>query len=374
MRVTTDDTKLAKIIVNHSLKLKPKERLLIAVSEFSENPLVKAIFIEALKLGAYPLLDIAGVNFYRNRAHVSGLAYQFYELANDWQLQYIPKEILDATIDWADAFVNIVSVDNTKELSQIDSKKLMTRSKKMEPIIDKLIDSDRWVLTYYPTPSMAQEANVSFDWLLDFYYNACLVDYQKMEKELGGLEKVMDKGKAVHIVGENTDITFSIAGRLAKACFGQRNIPDGEVFLAPNQESVNGKIYFEMPTLYAGREMQGVYMEFKDGKVVKSDAQMGASQVENLLKTDKGSCMLGEFAIGANYQIQNAMKNTLFDEKIGGTLHMALGRAYKEKRGGAPKGGNDSAIHWDIVKDMREAGSYVEVDNTKILVNGKIVV
>lgn len=374
MRLTTDDYKLAQIFLKHSLKVKPKEKVLITTSEVGLDPLAKAVYIEALKLGAYPLLDISGIDYYINRAFVSGISYQFYELANEWQLSYIPSSVLNAKIDWADAYVRIVALDNTRELSQIDSDKLTRRMKLMRSTFDKMINSDRWILTYYPTLAMAQEANVSFDWLLDFYYSACLVDYPKMGVNLKKLERAMDHGKEVHIIGDKTDLRLSIAGHLAKACFGERNIPDGEVFAAPIPDSANGQIYFEFPSIYMGVEVRGIYLEFKRGKVVKASAEHGESALQKLLQTDQGAKFLGEFAIGANYNIQTPMRNTLFDEKIGGTVHLALGRAYEEKRGGAPKGGNKSAIHWDIVKDTRKSGSYVEIDGKKVLKDGKILV
>lgn len=374
MRISADDIKLAQIFLKHSLKIKPKEKVLITTSEGPLTPLAKAVFIEALKMGAYPLMDLSTIDFYLNRAYVSGLAYNFYDLANNWQLDYIPKEILNSKIDWADAFARIVTSDNTKELSQIDSQKLANRMKNVRPIFDKMIDSDRWILTYYPTPSMAQEAGVSLDWLYDFYYKACIVDYQKMKKDLEKLEKALDNGNIIHLIGNKTDLKLSIKGRLSKACFGQRNIPDGEVFLAPIPNSVEGTVYFEFSSIYAGKEIRGVYLEFKQGKVVTAKAEQGQDSLEKLLSTDPGARFLGEFAIGANYNITSPMKNTLFDEKIGGTVHMALGRSYKEKRGGEPNTPNESAIHWDIVKDTRKKGSYVELDGKKILKDGKILI
>jgi aminopeptidase len=374
MQVSQDDIKLARIILEHSVRIKPKEKVLIALSEPDINPLVYALFVATIQMGAYPYLDISGINYYRNRATVKGLTYQFFQKANDWQLKYTPNEIIEAQLDWADAVVNIVNIENVKELSQIDSKKLNTRMKSMQPVIDKLIDGDRWVLTYYPTPSMAQEAGVSLDWLTDFYYKACVVDYKKMKSDLTKLEKVLDKGREIHVVGKDTDLILRADGRLAKACFGERNIPDGEVFLAPIAESVTGHVYFELPSIHDGREVSGIYLEFEKGKVVSAKATQGEDVLLHGLDTDKGARYLGEFAIGANYNITQVMKNTLFDEKIGGTVHMALGRSYKEKRGGAPEGANESAIHWDIVKDTRVKGSFVEVDGKTILKDGKILI
>ncbi len=364
------DYQLAAVLLDHSLNLKPREKLLITVSDSAAFNLVKAVYVEALKRGAYPLVDTQ-IDLHLNRSHINGFSYQFYKLANEWQLKYVPTSVLKAKIDWADAFVRIVTLDNTKELAQIAAEKITRRQKLMTPIIEKMIDSQRWVVTYYPTPAMAQDAGVAYDWLVEFYYQACLVDYEGMKEKLKKLEAVLDAGKRVDIKGKNTDLSFSIQGRLAQAAYGQANIPDGEVFLAPLEKTVEGHIYFDLPTIYAGSEVEGIYLEFKAGRVVTAKAERGEEALNKILRTDEGARYLGEFAIGANYNITQAMKNTLFDEKIGGTIHLALGRAYKEKRGG---GTNESAIHWDIVKDMRYPNHQVQVDGRVILKEGKILV
>jgi len=353
--------RLAKVFLNHSLKVKPKEKVLITCSDSAAFDLVKATYVETLKQGAYPVLDVAGIDFALGRSHISGLSYQFFKTANKWQLSYFPKKILEAKIDWADAYIRIASIDNVAELAQISPEKMTLRQKLVRPLMDKMIDSDRWVLTYYPTPSMAQEAGVAYDWLVDFYYRSCLVDYRKMKQNLKKLEKALDQGNRVRITGEKTDLTFSIKGRLAQACFGERNIPDGEVFLCPVEGTAQGKIYFDLSTKAFSREVKGIHLEFKDGRVVSAKADIGQNVLEKMLATDPGAKQIGEFAIGANPKIKRVMKNTLFDEKINGTIHLALGRAYSEKRGG---GKNKSAIHWDIVKTMNPK-------NSKILVDGK---
>ena len=354
------DTALAKVLVDHSLAIKPKEKVLITVS-FEGMPLGRAVYLEVLKRGAYPVFDI----------EATGMAYGFFNTANDWQLKYLPKEIIKTKIKWADAYVRIYADVNSRELAQIEPSKIMARSRLLRPLIDPMIDSDRWVLTEYPTDGTAQEAGVSTEWLREFYFNACLVDYKKMERELRGLEKIMDRGSKVHVVGKMTDLYIDIKGRLAQACYGERNIPDGECFLAPVTDGVNGEVYFDLPTLAYGQEVSGINLEFKNGKVINAHAERGEGALLKMLETDPGARYLGEFAIGANFNIKQAMLNTLFDEKIGGTIHMALGRAYREKRGG---GENESAIHWDIVKDMRLPGSEVRMDGKVVLEEGRLLV
>lgn len=360
MNPTEKDFELARVLLDHSLAIKPKEKVLITVAE-DGMPLGKAVFLETLKRGAYPLFDITPTN----------VDYGFFKEASEWALNYIPEELIKTKIKWADAYVRIFTENNSRELSQIDPDKIAIRSKLLRPLMDPMIDSDRWILTEYPTEGMAQEAGVSSDWLREFYFNACLVDYKKMEKDLKGLEKIMDNGSEIHVIGKMTDLYVNIKGRLAQACFGERNIPDGECFLAPVTDGVNGEVYLDLPTLAYGTEVSGIHLQFKNGKVINAKAERGESALLKMLETDPGAKTLGEFAIGANFNIKQAMMNTLFDEKIGGTIHMALGRAYKEKRGG---GENESAIHWDIVKDMRLPGSVLTIDGKVVLKEGKLLV
>jgi len=357
---TDKDCELARVMLNHSLKVKPKEKVLITVSE-QGLPLAKAVFEETLKLGAYPMLDVTP----------DGLEYAFYQNANEWQLGYVPSDLIKQKIAWADAYVRIVADNNLRELAQIEPKKITERAKLTRPLMDPMIDSKRWILTWYPTAAMAQEAGVSLEWMREFYFDACLVDYKKMEKDLLRLRKIMDEGSEVHVMGKMTDLHVNIGGRLAEACAGECNIPDGECFLAPVTDGVDGEVYFELPTLALGHEVSGIHLEFEKGKVIRAEAERGNDTLQQMLNTDPGARYLGEFAIGANFNITRGMMNTLFDEKIGGTIHMALGRAYKDKRGG---GENESAVHWDLVKDMRTEGSVLTIDGEVVLQNGKLLI
>ncbi len=353
------DFELARVMIDHCVKVKAKEKVLIVTSELG-LPLGKAVYSEVLKRGAYPMIEIT----------TSGLDYTFYSLANEWQLSYVPDEVIKTKYNWADAFVRIVADDNLRELASIDPTKLTTRAKLMRPFSDIML-TKRWILTYYPTNAMAQEAGMSLEEMRDFYFESCLVDYGAMAKRLKKLEKVMDEGKMIHVVGHLTDLWVSIAGRLAQQCSAECNIPDGECFLAPVTNGVNGEVYFDLPTLAFGHEVSGIHLEFKEGKVVQARAERGNDALQKMLNTDLGARYLGEFAIGANFNITRGMLNTLFDEKIGGTVHMALGMAYKDKRGG---GENESGIHWDLVKDMRFPGSILTIDGKVVLKDGKLLV
>lgn len=356
---TTKDFQLACVMIDHSVKVKAKEKVLIVTDELG-LPLAKAVYEEVVKRGAFPLIEIA----------TSGLGYTFYRLANDWQLGYVPDEVIRTKYNWADAFVRIVADENLRELASIDATKLTNRSKLMRPYSDIMLKK-RWILTYYPTGAMAQEAGMSMEEMRNFYFDSCLVDYDQMQKGLKKLEKVMDDGKMIHVVGQQTDLWVNIEGRLAQECSAECNIPDGECFLAPVTNGVNGEVYFELPTLAYGHEVSGIHLEFKDGKVINAHAERGDDALQKMLNTDPGARYLGEFAIGANFNITRGMLNTLFDEKIGGTIHMALGMAYKDRRGG---GENESGIHWDIVKDMRLPGSVLTIDGVEVLKEGRLLV
>lgn len=359
MLSTDKDYQLARVMLDHSVKVKAKEHVLIVTDDLG-LPLAKAVYSEMVKRGAFPILDIAA----------SGLAYSFYSQADEWQLGYVPDSVIRAKYDWADAYVRIVADENLRELASIDTTILSKRGKLMRPYSEIMLKK-RWILTYYPTGAMAQEAQMSLEEMRNFYFDACLVDYDGMQKRLKKLEKVMDEGKLVHVVGRMTDLWVNIEGRLAQECSAECNIPDGECFLAPVTKGVNGEVYFDLPTLAYGHEVSGIHLEFKDGKVIKATAERGEEALLKMLDTDEGAKYLGEFAIGANFNITKGMMNTLFDEKIGGTIHMALGMAYKDKRGG---GENDSGIHWDLVKDMRLPGSVLTIDDKVVLKEGKLLV
>lgn len=370
MQPSEKDFELARVMLDHSLRIKPKEKVLITVSSNAAFVLAKAVYIETLKRGAYPQLDME-IDSRVGRSSYEGVAYQFFKLANEWQLSYVPEEIIKAKVAWADAYVLIATEDTMRDLVEIDPEKLARRAKLLRPLMDPRTDSDRWVLTYYPTHVAAVEAGMSLDSLTEFYYGAVLVDYKKMKSELSVLEKVLDEGREVRVVGKQTDLTIGIEGRLAQACYGEANLPDGEVFLGPVHTRVEGEVYFDMPVLIAGREVRGIRVEFEKGKVIHAIAEYGQEALTAMLETDEGARYLGEFAIGTNYAIDRSMKSMIYDEKIGGTVHMAFGRSYTSKRGG---GKNVSAVHQDIVKDMRLPGSRVEVDGRVILKDGRLLV
>ncbi len=356
--IDSRNKKLARILVDYSVAIKKEDKVLIESSDPLGLPLAQEIYKLTLLKKAYPYLLLGAED----------LSYFFFKNANKKQLTAKP-EVFDFTVEWLDKYIGVRAAKNERALSNIKSEKLLLRQKVMRQVMDKILKKP-WVITYYPTESMAQTAQMSLEELEDFYFKSCLQDWSKIGGQLDKIKKIMDNARKVEVIGEKTNLSFSLKGRLAKVCDGKYNMPDGEVYCAPLDGTMEGEIYFDFPSLRFGKEVRDIHLEFKKGKVVKASASYNEDYLQKALKTDAGACRPGEFAFGANYNIQRFMLNTLFDEKIGGTIHLALGKAFEEKEGG---GINRSAIHWDLVKDMRKKGSKVIIDGKVILQNGKLL-
>ncbi|UCD04006.1 MAG: aminopeptidase [Candidatus Woesearchaeota archaeon] len=345
--------KIAKILVDYSIKVKPNSRIMVRFTS-EANPLALEIYKLILKNGAFPVM----------RPNLQGYAYAYYTLANKKQLNTYPI-IEDFIIKNTDGHIYLGGDFNTQELTSIDPKKMSLRSKLTKPIFDARIKKNNWVLFEYPTNALAQDAEMSLEEFENFVFSACIQDWKKEGKKQDAIKKIVDKGKNVRIIGEDTDISFSIRGRIGRKCDGHYNMPDGEVFTSPVENSTEGKIAYSFPARY-GKVVDGVRLEFKKGKVVKATADKNEDYLKKMLNTDSGAKILGEWGIGLNYNIKKFVKQILFDEKIGGTIHLALGHAYKEVGGK-----NDSAIHWDMIKDLRKKGE-VLVDDKVFMKKGKV--
>lgn len=349
--------KLAQILVDYSINVKPEDKVLIDCSDPLGLSLARAIYQQVLLKKAYPYLNLG----------TEDLAYFFYQQASLKQITAKPQ-IYEFIASWLDKTVMIRAQKNDRALSNISPEKLLLREKTIRSVFDKIMKKP-WVTTYFPTESMAQTASISKNELEDFYFTACLQDWPKIKKQLTKLKKILDNALKVQVIGKKTNLSFSFKGRFMQAASGEFNMPDGEVFGAPLDGTMEGEIYFEFPSIRSGKEIKDIWLKFHNGKVVDFSASQNQTYLAQALKIDKGASRPGEFAIGTNYGITKFMNNTLFDEKIGGTIHLALGLAYEEKEGG---GTNKSAIHWDLVKDTRLIGSRVIVDGKVILRDGKI--
>lgn len=348
--------KLAAILVKHSLKVKKNEVVLIVSSTELAKPLVLEVFREVMLAGGHPLTSV-GFEETQNL---------FYEMASKAQLNHFPKTRMYEAKN-IDCVVNIRATANKKSMSNVNPSLISERSKVLRPIGEEIVNKKRWVLTNYPTNALAQEADMSLSEYEDFLYGATNIDWNKVKKEEMKLKRRLDRAKEIRIVGKDTDLAISINGREAMPCYGDRNIPDGEVFLSPVEDSAEGYIFYEMPAIYQGREVTGIRLKFRDGKVVDASADKNEKFLITMLDTDRGARYLGEVGIGVNYGIKKFSKDILFDEKIGGTVHLAVGRSYEDAGGK-----NVSAIHWDMIKDLRKKGA-IYLDGKMIQKNGKFL-
>jgi aminopeptidase len=363
------NTKLAEVFVNHSLKISEGDRVVISTSDLEPMDLIRECMKLSLQKGAFVYLDIMGFNWLLDRSSAGDLIPLYYKHANEKQLSN-PPVIYKNIVDWGNKFIRITTFDNYSVMAGVDSKKKQMRERARKEWFD-ILRNKSWVLTYYPTHALAQQSGMSYQDFIDFYFDSTVVDYSMMESNGQKIRDLIDKGSNVHIVGEQTDLRIGISGRLANNAAGLKNIPDGEVYVAPLKYEIEGTIFFDLPNFKDGVDVVGALLQIEKGKVIKASAQQGENILLNNLDTDEGSKYFGELGIGLNYGINKPMRNTLFDEKIGGTIHMALGRSYEEERGGALKDGNVSAIHWDMVKDMRKPGSKIFVDDKLAFEDGK---
>ena len=359
---------VAKLLVDYSVEVKPNQ--LVRITGAPEGaPLILAVYQKVLERGAHPFLQV----------ELEEAEELFYSYASDVQLDYLPPFMKDI-IEQIDANIGIWTDANTKRLTNADPAKQSRRAAARRPILDRFLERAakkelRWTGTLYPTQAFAQDAEMSLREFEDFVYKACLVHepdpieaWRNISKEQQRIVDWLNEARQIHVVGVDTDLRLEVTGRKWINCDGHENFPDGEIFTGPVEESVNGHIRYSYPACVYGREVEDVRLQFKDGKVIKATAGKNEAFLLKMLETDKGAAYVGEFAFGTNPGIQRFTKNTLFDEKIGGTIHLALGKGYPES--GSK---NESAIHWDMVCDLRQGGE-VRVDGTLFMKDGKIVI
>ncbi|MDP4012107.1 MAG: aminopeptidase [Candidatus Nanoarchaeia archaeon] len=344
--------KSAEILVNHSVKAKKGELIKINAG-YSAAPLVLECARLILKNGAIPLVN----------THIPGYEYTFMKNAPDKVLRALPKTTLFEAKN-IDGVINIMTFENTKELSGIKPEKMAMHSKALQPLKNYTMKK-KWVLFLYPTNGAAQDAKMSLSEYEDFVFGASNLDWTKEAKKMEKVRKLLQKSKEVHILGKETDLRFSVKGRKFVADDGTNNVPGGEVFTSPQEKTTEGHIFYDYPSLYNGRQVDEVRLEFKKGKVVKATASSDEDFLRKTLKTDKGASYLGEWGIGLNNGINKFTGQILFDEKINSSIHLALGQSYAEC-----KGTNKSAIHWDMIKDLRKGGK-IYLDSKLSFSNGR---
>jgi aminopeptidase len=344
--------KLADLLVNYSLELQPGQ-LVRVDGGMVAAPLVTELYRYALKAGAHP----------RTRLEVEGLDVIAVGESSEQQLTFV-SEIDRFEIETLDALITIWADKNTRSLSRADPQRLSKRIAARRELTNRYWDrmdegAARWVGTRFPTDAHAQDAEMSLAEYEDFVYGACHVQddedpvahWQKVSGELNTRARELETFREIRIVGPDTDLRLGVDGRAWLAADGKLNMPDGEIFTSPVETGTEGEIRFSFPAIFQGRRVEDVRLLFEAGRVVQAEAAAGDDYLKSLLDMDEGARILGEVAFGLNYEIDRFTRDILVDEKIGGTMHLALGSSFK-KLGGR----NESGLHWDMICDLRAEG------------------
>ena len=359
--------KLARLLTEYSVRLKPGDIVTIN-GEALAAPAIRECYRAALRLGAHVICDIS----------LDGMAEIFYAEAQAEQLKWV-SPFAKFKVAHIDAQIGFWADENTKSLTNVDPKRLATAAAARKPIFKTFMSRSaagklRWVGTQWPCQASAQDAEMSLEEYENFVFGAGYLDdadpiktWRRISTEQQALTDFMNKTREIRIVSEDTDIRFSTKRRKWVNCDGQMNFPDGEVFTGPVETSVEGHVKFSFPAVHHGREVHDAQLWFSKGKVAKATASKGEEFLRAMVAMDKGSCYLGEAAFGTNYNVKRYTKNTLFDEKIGGTIHLALGAGYPETGNK-----NESGLHWDMVRDLRQGGE-IYADGELIQQNGRFL-
>ena len=348
---------LARVLTGHSTKLKAGERVLIDVSDTPEE-FVIALIRAARAAKADPFVVMHSGRISRELA-LGATGSQAATMA----------EIDLARLKKVQAYIAVRGSQNISEMSDVPQAKMALLSEKLRPALDYRINKTRWVVLRWPTPSMAQQAQMSTEAFAEFFFRVCTLDYGAMIPGMKVLKSLMDRTDRVEITGPGTDLRFSIKGIGSVICGGEHNIPDGEVFSCPVKDSVEGYVTFNAPTLNRGISFDQVRLEFSKGKIVKATANH-TKALNEILDTDAGARFIGEFSLGFNPHILHPMRDILFDEKIAGSFHFTPGQAYE-----VAGNGNKSAIHWDMVCIQRKdyGGGEVWFDGKLIRKDGLFI-
>lgn len=360
--------RMAKTLVHYSLELKAGDFFIIRGSE-ATAPLMRAVYREAIEIGAHPEAMVS----------LDGIPEIFLKYAGDSQLAFV-SPLQKLAMERCDALLSIRGDYNTRSLSGVDPTRQARRSKAMGEVNKIFMERSatgalRWCATQFPTHADAQEANMSLEEYSDFVYDACRLNeedsvgaWRDVHTHQERLVQVMSQLDTLRIIGEGTDLTLRVGGRTWINCSGRANFPDGEIFTGPVEDSANGHVRFSFPGIYAGKEIEDIQLTFENGRVVNAQAARGEALLQALLASDEGASYLGELGIGTNYNIDRVTRNMLFDEKIGGTVHLAIGAGYPES--GST---NTSGVHWDMLCDLRSGGE-IHGDGNVIYKDGAFLI
>jgi len=360
--------KLARVMVEYSAPVREGDQVVIQGAPVAQ-PLLLALYRAVLERGGQPsLLTI-----------LPGADEVFFRFANDAQLDYV-SPVVKMMMETFDVSYHIMSDTNTKGLSTVDSARMARFAQSQRELRETFMRRQatgelRWSVTLFPTEAYAQDAEMSLREYEDFAYGACLLDdpdpvasWRQVSARQQKLVDWLNGKKTLRVTGPHCDLTVGIEGRVFVNADGTKNFPDGEVFTGPQEDVTEGHVEFTYPAIHEGHEVEGIELTFERGRVTKAFAKKGEDFLRKMLDTDEGARVLGEFAIGTNNDIKKFTRNILFDEKLGGTIHMAVGASYPDTGGK-----NKSAIHWDMICDMRDGGE-IAVDGVPFYKSGNFLI
>ena len=352
-------TQLAKNLIRNAVNLQKGEKVWINMTAY-DPAMVTALVEETYAVGGYPFVVLSDPKI--ERKLMQGMTEEQAK---------IMAELDKAKMEKMDAYIAIRNAENIFESVDVpqDISAMYNRVYSQPVHMETRLPKTKWVVLRYPSPSMAQQAQMSTEAFEDFYFSVCNLDYNKMSKAMDPLKALMEKTDKVHLKGPGTDLTFSIKGIGAMKCDGEKNIPDGEIYTAPVRDSVNGIITYNTPSMVQGFKYENVSFTFENGKIVNATAN-DTDRINHYLDTDEGARYIGEFAIGVNPNINNAICDILFDEKIAGSIHFTPGNSYDDVGNG-----NVSAIHWDLVliQTPEYGGGEIWFDDVLIRKDGRFV-
>jgi len=356
--------KYAALLVDYCVSVKSKQRVLIK-STYLAEPLLKKLYQILLERGCFVEFDLS----FQDQEKI------MYDFSSDQQLSSLPI-FYNKAIEEFDILIRIIAPFNLKSTAEVSSDKKRLLQEALAPLRKRYMQRSatkelKWVLCVYPTQAAAQECGMSLADYESFVYQSCMLNsdnpiaaWQDLSNKQQSLVDYLNKVSKIRYVGPKTDISFSTKDRIWINSDGHYNMPSGEVFTGPVEDSVQGHIYFTYPTVYEGADVSGIYLEVDKGVITSWKADIGQEVLDRVFSIE-GARQFGEVAIGTNYSIQRATKNILFDEKIGGSIHMAIGASYPETGGK-----NESAVHWDMIKDMK-TDAQIYADDNLIYENGE---
>lgn len=338
--------KLGESLVNYSLKVKPGEKVMIMMLEVETYPLAEAVYAEVIKAGGYAQIQFMS----------EAIKHKILQYGDEHQIGWVP-ELEAYGMEWADCYLGLRGAFNLDECWDIVPEKVAAYQKAMGKISTLRWQNTRWALIRVPNERFAQQAHVSTEKMMDMFFDSCTLDWEEYLKKNQRIADILDQGNHLQVKGYRTDLSFDFGGNPWTVMDNTQNIPDGETFVTPKWETVNGHIFFEFPATIGGKVIHDFYLEFQNGHVVKTDASTNLDYANMIIRDNENADRVGEFAFGTNPYVDICTTDILIDEKMAGTMHMALGRPYD--------GSYHSPIHWDIVKDTRK--------NAEAYLDGKLI-